>query len=53
MPKIVQHKLKSLSDYIQIVQDLQAGVNHPLWFRGMTDQANPDVIPSPENKYFD
>jgi FRG domain-containing protein len=37
MPKIVQHKLKSLSDYIQIVQDLQARVKHPLWFRGMTD----------------
>jgi hypothetical protein len=39
MPKIVQHKLGSLSEYIQIVQDLQNRVKHPLWFRGMTDSS--------------
>jgi hypothetical protein len=45
MPRIIQHRLQSLTDYVEIIQDLQRGINRPLWFRGITNSAH-SLVPS-------
>src|SRR4051794_33848665 len=45
MPKIIRHSLSSLTNYMEIVQDLQHRARHPLWFRGITNSAH-SLIPS-------
>jgi FRG domain len=57
MTRITQHRLKSLTHYMEIVQDLQNKARHPLWFRGITNSAyslilslyrHPKIIAPPE-----
>ncbi|WP_409192268.1 FRG domain-containing protein [Bradyrhizobium sp. RDM4] len=45
MPKIIRHSLSSLTNYMEIVQNLQHRARHPLWFRGITNSAH-SLIPS-------
>jgi hypothetical protein len=45
MPKIVQHRLKSLTEYVEIAQTLLSAAKGPLWFRGITNSAH-TLIPS-------
>lgn len=45
MAAIVRHTLKSLTDYVTLIQKLQSKVKHPLWFRGITNSAH-QLIPS-------
>ena len=45
MQRIVQHRLQSLTNYMEIVQELQRGLNRPLWFREITNSAH-SLIPS-------
>ena len=45
MPKIIQYRLKSLPHFVEIIQELQKGAGHPLWFRGNRRVGN-SLLPS-------
>lgn len=45
MTKIVQKRVKSLSHYIELIEQVQKRAKHPLWFRGITNSAH-KLIPS-------